>query len=231
MVTCRLCSRTPPSDRFGRRRPFASEFCERTSTAWWASISSGPLSEIVDFRAIPASFRFVRSAESDHSTPRSVFDLRIAPKTSAKLPFGRFSRSIDFEPRADDFLDDSVDLSRCPEHPSTFDCRSRPLSGKSSFFYEIAHFRQSFPLPKAICRCREALSFAKSRNRFLALFSSLTSSRKSRTILHSVAYTGNSHCLFCVSVSALLGFSSVFFGLSRSLNCLLAPLQARIAYR
>ena len=48
--------------------------------------------------------------------------------------FLRFSRSIDFEPRADDFLKDRVAFSRRSQHPSTFDRRSRPLFGKSSFF-------------------------------------------------------------------------------------------------
>ena len=100
----------------------------------WPFFASGTLSKIVDFRAIRATFRFVRSAESDYSTPRSVFDRRIAPKTPAKPRFLRFSRSIDFKPRADNFLEDRVAFSRRSQHPSTFDRRSRPLFGKSSFF-------------------------------------------------------------------------------------------------
>ena len=47
-------------------------------------------------------------------------------------------------------------------------------------------------------------------------------------MLHSIAYTGHCHCLLRV---ALLRFSSVFFGLTRSQNSLLASLQARIANR
>ena len=58
--------------------------------------------------------------------------------------------------------------------------------------------------------------------------SSLTSSRTTHAMLHSIAYTGHCHCLLRV---ALLRFSSVFFGLTRSQNSLLASLQARIANR
>ena len=111
-------------------------------------------------------------------------------ENAREAPFSpRFSASIDFETRADDVLDERVAISRLPARPSSFDSRSRPFFGKSSFFFEISHFRESFPLPKAIFRCRESFSaFAKSRNRFATPFSPLTSSRTARAILNSVGH-------------------------------------------
>ena len=143
----------------------------RVGDSNWVSRASGPLLEMVVFRASRATIRFVQSYHSHYSTLRSVFDRRFAPKTPAKPRFQRFSTSIDFESRADDSLDDRVAHSRLPQHPSTFDCRSRPLFRKSSFFFEVALFRESFPLPKAIFQCREPFfPLAKSRNRFSAPF-------------------------------------------------------------
>ena len=139
--------------------------------------ASGPFSEIVVFPPIRATFRFVRSSESSYSSLQSGFDRQIEPKTLAKSCFRRFSKSIDFETRADDFLDDRVASSRLPRHPSTFNCRSRPPFVKSSFFFEVALLRESLPLLKAIFRCSDApFLFAKYRNRFPTPFSSMTSS-------------------------------------------------------
>ena len=98
-----------------------------------AFFASGPLSEIVVFPPIRATFRFDRSWEGRYSTPRSVFDRRIAPKTPANPRFRRFSLSIDFETRADDYLDDGVAHLRLPEHASTFDRYRGPFLGIGVF--------------------------------------------------------------------------------------------------
>ena len=146
-----LCSPCTPSHRGASPRPFRGRFFERARMLVRRRIASGPLSKIAVFPAVRASFRFVRSSESDYSMPRSVFDRRIAPKTLAKPRFSRISRSIDFEPRANDSLNDTAAFSRRPRHPSTFDRRSRPLFGKSSLFLDKSptfasrfHFRRRF---------------------------------------------------------------------------------------
>ena len=79
------------------------ELCEKIKIMFGPFFASGPLSKIVVFERFGrrfASFEVARAV--------SVFDRRISPKTPANPRFRRFSLSIDFETRADDFLDDGV---------------------------------------------------------------------------------------------------------------------------
>ena len=105
MTSSSRCPRTLPSLFVARRQARRERTFRKGLLAVPRYFRARPFSQFVVFRAIRASFRFVRSSDARYSTLRSVFYRRFAPKTPAKPRFPRFSRSIDFEQRADDFLD------------------------------------------------------------------------------------------------------------------------------